>query len=56
MPDDLGGYPHSFLTAFLCETDPDYQIQLDGTELYSYADAGIGFACHDLTYAIWESM
>ncbi len=53
----LGGYPllvHG--TTFLQSLHPDFQIQLDTTELYSYADSGVGYVYGGLTAAIWESM
>ena len=53
----LGGYPHMIQgTAFLESLDPDYQAQVDSTELYSYADSGIGYLYDDLRAVIWECM
>ena len=53
----LGGWPLLIQhTAFLATDQPDFQIQLDGTELYDYADSGIGYIYGGLQYVIWESM
>ena len=53
----LGGYPHLIQeTAFLQSLEPDFQIQIDITELYSYGDSGVGYFHDDLSAVIWETM
>jgi hypothetical protein len=53
----LGGYPHLIQpTAFLASFDPDFQVQLDSTEFYEYADSGVGYVYGGLSATIWESM
>jgi hypothetical protein len=53
----LGGYPHMIQgTAFLESLEPDFQIQLDCSNFYSYADSGIGFVYDGLSAVIWESL
>lgn len=53
----LGGYPHLIQeTAFLESLDPDYQIQLDCSNYYMYADSGIGYVYAGLSAVIWETM
>jgi hypothetical protein len=53
----LGGWPLLVQgTAFLATAEPDFQIQLDVTELYMYADTGIGYVYGRLEAIIWESM
>jgi hypothetical protein len=53
----LGGYPLLIQsTAFLMTLDPDFQLQVDATSLYTSADSGIGYICDNLTSAIWETM
>ena len=52
----IGGYPLLIQeTAFLKSLDPDFAIQLDGTDLYSYGDSGVGYVDADLGYILWES-
>ena len=52
----IGGYPLLIQeTAFLKSLDPDFAIQLDGTDLYSYGDSGVGYVDADLSYILWES-
>ena len=52
----LGGYPRLIQgTAFLLSLDPDYEIQIDMTELYTYGDSGIGYVFGGLSAAIWET-
>ena len=53
----LGGWPLLVQgIAFLATAEPDFQIQLDITDLYMYADSGIGFVYGGLDAIIWESM
>jgi hypothetical protein len=53
----LGGYPHLIqATAFLATLEPDFQIQIDTTDVYAYADSGIGYFYGDLSAVIWESL
>ena len=53
----LGGYPYLVQdTAFLQEEDPDYEIQLDATSFYSFADGGIGYVDRDLESIHWETL
>jgi hypothetical protein len=53
----LGGYPQLIQgVAFLRPLNSEYEIQLDSTEYYSYADTGIGFLYEGLSGCIWESM
>jgi hypothetical protein len=53
----LGGWPLTIQgIAFLMTTDPDFQIQLDCTDLYMYADSGIGYVYAGLEAVVWESM
>ena len=52
----IGGYPRLIQeTAFLKSLDPDFAMQIDGTDLYSYGDSGIGYLDADLSYLLWES-
>jgi hypothetical protein len=53
----LGGYPLLIQgTAFLENLNPDFQIQIDSTKVYSYCDSGIGYIYGKLSAAIWETM
>jgi hypothetical protein len=53
----LGGWPLLVQgIAFLATAEPDFQIQLDVTDLYMYADSGIGHVYGGLDAIIWESM
>jgi hypothetical protein len=54
----IGGYPYLIQrTAFLLESlEPDYQIQLDMTELYMHGDSGIGYVYGGLSTIHWETM
>ena len=53
----LGGFPHLIQqTAFLMTKTPDFQMQFDITDLYRYADSGIGYVYRGLKSIIWESM
>lgn len=53
----LAGYPALVQeTVFLQTLDPDHAIQLDATDVYMYADTGIGYLPRNLDYAHWECM
>ena len=53
----IGGYPLLIQpTGFLMGLNPNFQIQVDGTSLYSYADSGIGYLCDELASMHWETM
>ncbi len=53
----IGGYPLLIQgTVFLENLNPDFQIQIDSTDLYSYCDSGIGYIYSNMSAAIWETM
>jgi hypothetical protein len=53
----LAGWPLLIQsTAFLATDAPDFEIQLDGSELYTYADSGIGYVYGGLEAIHWETM
>lgn|SRR5262245_916438 len=53
----LGGYPKLIQeTYFLKNLDPPFQMQLDCSDYYMYADSGIGYVYSNLAYVIWETL
>lgn len=53
----IGGYPLLIQrTGFLENLNPDFQIQIDSTDLYSYCDSGIGYIYSNMSAAIWETI
>jgi hypothetical protein len=54
----LGGYPLLIqsIEAFLASRDPDFQMQIDGSDCYMYGDTGIGYIPSKLSAIVWETM